>query len=55
MSMSDMVTVEVTEGSLRLALRCLEASANDPQEPERYRAWYREARDEFAAVIGQQA
>lgn len=46
--MDEQVSVTISSSSLRAALNCLGACAADPQEPEDYRAWYAEARNELA-------
>lgn len=39
----ELVTITVSRSTLDAAVNCVQAAANDPTEPERYRKWYSEA------------
>lgn len=51
LDITDRVTLTISRDTLETAIACIEAIAEDPREPERYRDWYRPARDELRDAL----
>jgi hypothetical protein len=49
------IAVRVPVGALDAAVNCLEASATDEREPERYREWYAESAQTIRAAMAEAA